>query len=211
MVNEAAVLAQAAAIREQFGIAGKRVGVYTAHLNVASDLEPVLVAWLLVAKQLPDAFLLVVGGGPRLDYYRGMVQTMGLGRQVGFTGEVAHSDVPAYLNIAQVAVLYLSPRPVNEYRCSLKLREYLAAGLRVVCNDVGELKEFVHLTYQTGSDPERVAANLVRLLQGYTDGREQAARAHAATQLDWREIVRVAELEISKRTGPGRSGQVRPA
>lgn len=199
--NDPTVLAKTSEIHRRFGIADKHVGVYTAHLNVASDLEPVLAAWRHVVERLPDAFLLVVGGGPLLDHYRQVAQEMGVAAQVGFTGEVPHEDVPAYLAVAQTAVLYFSPRLVNEYRCSLKLREYLAAGLRVVCNDVGELKDFAHLTYQSRSEPRLFAANLLRLLQGHSDGREQAAHAFAGEHLDWGAIVRSAEAEIAKRAG----------
>jgi len=189
-------------IPKTFDVAGKRVGIYTAHLNVASDLEPVLAAWRDVVTQLPDAFLLVVGGGPLLDAYRGKVAAMGLAAHVGFTGEVAHRDVPAYVALGHAALLYFSPRLVSEYRCSLKLREYFASGLRVVCNDVGELKEFAHLTYQSGSDPALFSATIVRVLTGHSDGRERAARDYAARRLDWRAIVAAAEPEIAKRAFP---------
>src|SRR5439155_1204323 len=56
-------------IPKTFDVAGKRVAIYTAHLNVASDLEPVLAAWRDVVAQLPDAFLLVVGGERAARYY----------------------------------------------------------------------------------------------------------------------------------------------
>jgi len=189
-------------IPKTFDVAGKRVAIYTAHLNVASDLEPVLAAWRDVVAQLPDAFLLVVGGGPLLDAYRRKVAAMGLAGHVGFTGEVAHRDVPAYVALGHAALLYFSPRLVSEYRCSLKLREYFASGLRVVCNDVGELKEFAHLTYQSGSDPALFSATIVRVLTGHSDGRERAARDYAASRLDWRAIVAAAEPEIAKRAFP---------
>ncbi len=188
-------------IQKQYDVSGKRVAIYTAHLNVASDLEPILAAWRDVATRLPDAFLLVVGGGPLLEHYRRMVHEMGLAAQVGFTGEVSHDDVPAHLALAEAALLYLSPRPVNEYRCSLKVREYFAAGLPVVCNDVGELKDFAHLTYQSTSDPRAFSANVVHVLQGQSDGREHAARVYAREQLDWRAIVAAAEPDIAHRAG----------
>lgn len=188
-------------IQKQYDLSGKRVAIYTAHLNVASDLEPILAVWRDVTARIPDAFLLVVGGGPLLEHYRRMTHELHLGAQVGFTGEVAHDDVPAHLALAEAALLYLSPRPVNEYRCSLKVREYFAAGLPVVCNDVGELKDFAHLTYQSTSDPKAFGTNVVRVLQGQSDGREHAAREFAREQLDWRAIVAVAEPEITRRAG----------
>ena len=196
----------AAAPAHGLDVAGKRVGIYTAHLNVASDLDPVLAAWREVVTQLPNAYLLVVGGGPLLDAYRAKAAGLGLAPHVGFTGEVSHRDVPAYVALAHAAVLYLSPRLVNEYRCSLKLREYFAAGLRVVCNDVGELKDFAHLTYQSGSGPGEFAANIVHVLGGFSDGREQAARAYASERLDWRAIVQAAVPEIAKRAFPADAG-----
>ncbi len=191
-------------IRRTFGLAGKRVAVYTAHLNVASDLEPVLAAWRVVVQQVPDARLLVVGGGPRLEAYQALVRSMGLADHVAFTGEVAHQDVPAYVAVGDAALLYFSPRLASEYRCSLKLREYFAAGVRVVSNDFGELKSFAHLTYQAATDAQ-FAATIVRVLQGYSDGRERTARTYAAEHLDWRAIVRAAEPEIAKRAFPNQS------
>jgi len=194
--------ARTGAIRKTFAVAGKRVAIYTAHLNVASDLEPVLAAWQMVVTQLPDALLLVVGGGPLLDAYRAMVRSMGLAGHVAFTDEVPHQDVPAYVAVGNAALLYFSARLASDYRCSLKLREYFAAGVRVVCNDVGELKEFAHLTYQSPSDPKQFAANIVRVLQGFSDGRERTARTYAAEHLDWRAIVKAAEPEIARRAFP---------
>ena len=200
--SAAAPAARVAQIRREFGLAGKKVAVYTAHLNVASDLEPVLEAWRDVAARVPAAFLLVVGGGPKLDEYRRLVAGMGLADRVGFTGEVPHGDVPAFVAVADAALLYFSDRLANRYRCSLKLREYFAAGLRVVCNDGGELKQFAHLTYQSGSAPREFAAAIVRALSGGSDGRERTAKTYAADHLDWRAIVRAVEPHIAQRAFP---------
>ena len=199
--NDPTLAARTDDLRRTLGIADRRVGIYTAHLNVACDLELVLTAWRAVASRLPDAVLLVVGGGPRLDPYRRLAREMGLEGAVRFTGQVRHEQVPAYFALAQSALLYFSARPVNVYRCSLKLREYFASGVPVVCNDVGELKDFAHLTYQSGSDLREFAALAVRVLRGHSDGRERAARAHACEHLDWSRIVTVAEAEIAKRAG----------
>ena len=96
---------------------------------------------------VPDSLLLVVGGGPLLVHYQRRSKSLGLERQVVFTGEVSHSEVPSYVGLSEVALLFFSERLVNAYRCSLKLREYFAAGIPVVCNDFGELKQYAHFTY----------------------------------------------------------------
>ncbi|MGH7888749.1 MAG: glycosyltransferase, partial [Candidatus Binatia bacterium] len=170
------------------GVNGKPVAIYAAHLNVASDLEPVLQAWQIVAKKVTDCVLLIIGGGPLLGHFRKMAVEMGLAGRVQFTGEIAHADVPRHFAWGEIALLYMTPRLVNEYRCSLKLREYFAAGLKVVSNDVGELSEYAHLIYQTGSGLGEFAAMIVRVLDGFDDGRQKVAQEFVREQLDWPQI-----------------------
>lgn len=187
-------------VMRRYGLTGKKVAIYTAHLNVASDLEPVLAAWQKVVATVPEAFLLVVGGGPLLVHYRRMAQDRGLEGKVAFTGEVEHEDVPAHVAVANVALLYLSPKVVNEHRCSLKIREYFASGIPVVCNDVGELKEFAEITHQCGCEPGSFSDQIIRVLRGGGSGCESAARRFARDTLDWPAIVRSVEPEIARRS-----------
>jgi glycosyltransferase involved in cell wall biosynthesis len=176
--------------------------VFAAHLNLACDLETVLSAWPRVLARRPAAVLTVVGGGPRLSEFRRHLQAHGLARSVELVGEVRPAEVPAYLAGADVAVVWASDRPVNQHRCSLKLREYLAAGLPVVCNDIGELADFVNVTYQiSGPDNvDQLADELVRLLDGNGDGREQDGR-RLAQRLDWQPIISAAAATVARRLG----------
>ena len=188
-----------AAVRRRFDLAGKRVAVYTAHLNVASDLEPVLKTWQLVGREFPTAVLLVVGGGPLRQHFEALAAQMGLAGHVHFTGEVNHAEVPAYFAIADAALLYFTPRLVNEYRCSLKLREYFAAGLKVVCNDFAELKNYPHLTYQSTTSPAAFAAAIVQVFRDGGDGRERTAQEYARQQLHWPRLIATVAPEIARR------------
>lgn len=181
--------ASRAEARQRYALDGRRVAIYVAHLNRGSDVEPVLQAWQQVIRHVPDGLLLVVGGGPRQRRYEATTRSMGLAGHVTFTGELAHAAVPACLAVADAAVLYFGPRRVNAYRCSLKLREYCAAGVKIVCNDAGELGRFADLTYQSTSDVADFAATLTRVLQGHGDGRERKAREFARAHLDWQRIV----------------------
>jgi glycosyltransferase involved in cell wall biosynthesis len=187
--------------RQRLAAEGRLMAVYIAHLNLASDLEPVLKAWQKVIPSVPDALLVIVGGGPRQEYYETMAQLLGLEQHVKFIGEVPHGEVRAYLALAEIALLFFSPRKVNAYRCSLKLREYFAAGLKVICNNFGELKQYAHLTYQSGSEVQEFAATIIHILQSGGDGRECEAREFARRHLDWRTIVSTAADEIAHRAG----------
>jgi len=177
------------------------VAVHASHLNRACDLDVVLRAWRLVADRIPRALLLVVGGGPRLRRFRRLATRLGLDDNVTFTGAVEPSEVAAYLATADVALMYATDRPVNRYRCSLKLREYFAAGVPVVCNGIGELTEFEPFTYQSDSTEEAFAAMTLRLLDGHDDGRQALALDLVRTEMDWRPILHRAEGEVARRLG----------
>jgi len=165
---------------------------------VASALDPVFRAWQSVVEKKPGALLVVIGGGPMQGHFQRLAAELGLTAQVHFTGEVPHAEVRRYFERADVALLYMSPRLVNEYRCSLKLREYFASGLKVVCNDVGELSEFPELTYQTKSGVEDFAAMIIRVLEGFDDGRQETARRFAREQLDWPRIIAAAAMDLGR-------------
>jgi glycosyltransferase involved in cell wall biosynthesis len=179
---------------------GRPRAVFAAHLNLACDLEIVLSAWPQVLAHRPTAVLTVVGGGARLGEFRRQVHAQGLTGSVELVGEVRPAEVPAYLAGADVAVAWATDRPVNRHRCSLKLREYLAAGLPVVCNDVGELVDFAAVTYQVSGGVDRLADELVRLLDGDGDGREEHGR-RLAERLDWQPIVTEAAGTVAQRLG----------
>jgi glycosyltransferase involved in cell wall biosynthesis len=170
--------------------AGTKLVVYPAHLNLASDLEDVFEIVGLARRSLPELRLLVVGGGPRERRLRRLAKQVGIGDVAVFTGHLPPEMVVDYLRIADVGVVYYRDDPVNYFRESMKLREMLSLGLKIVCNDVGDLGDFAAFTYQARTDQESMANELVRVLEQGGDGRERRGMEFVRRNLDWERLGR---------------------
>jgi glycosyltransferase involved in cell wall biosynthesis len=116
--------------------------IYCASLGITSDFEILLPALIEFLGGCDDAQVLVVGDGIKKQHFIGQVAAHGLQERVIFTGYVPHSDMPGVLKLAKVGLNYMAPTLANQCRASIKIREYLAAGLQVVSNPVGETEVF---------------------------------------------------------------------
>ena len=173
--------------RARFGTDARLV-VYTAHLNIASDLDAILEIIRIAHARLPNLRFLVIGGGPLERRFQRIARKLGVDRVTTFTGYVPPHEVADYLLLGDAAVVYYKDIEVNYFRESMKLREMLGLGLKVVCNNVGDLKRFADYTYQVDSDHQSVARELVRVLETGGDGRETRGKAYVDAHLDWNVI-----------------------
>jgi glycosyltransferase involved in cell wall biosynthesis len=143
--NSAKVVAQVAALRPD-----------KAH-------EDMLTAMAQVIRAHPDAYLLVVGDGPRRVELEALAASLGLSENCRFLG--TRRDIGDILAAADVGAL--SSRPEQE-TLSLAAIETMFAGKPMVMTDVGFMRELV-IPGRTGlltphSRPEELAAAIERLL-----------------------------------------------
>jgi glycosyltransferase involved in cell wall biosynthesis len=210
-------LASTNSLRTALGLRGtERLVVYAAHLNIASDLDAIFDIIRIASRRRPDLRLLVVGGGPLEQHFRRMARDLGVDKLTIFTGYVSPERVGGYLALGDAALVYYKDIDVNYFRESMKLRDMLALGLKVVCNDVGDLKRFEDYTYQTGTAHEEVARQLVRLIESGGDGREARGMAYVR-RLDWNDIgagllsrlVEARQASTTSRARPQAAGGLR--
>ena len=129
--------------RKKYGIDGNdKIVVYSASLGITSDFDVVLPMLVELLQNSQDIKILVIGDGVRKQYFDSEVKASGQQNRIIFTGYIPHSDMPGLLRLAQVGINYMAPSVANQYRASIKVREYLAAGLNVVCNPVGDAEIF---------------------------------------------------------------------
>lgn len=118
------------------------VVVYSASLGITSDFKHVLPMLVNLLRSCEDVKILIIGDGPRKQYFVKEVEAHGLQEHIIFAGYIPHADMAGVLKLAKVGINYMAPTKANQCRASIKVREYLAAGLNVVCNPVGDAEIF---------------------------------------------------------------------
>ena len=116
--------------------------VFLGHLRAGQGVELLLEAMTEVVKSVPQAHLLLIGGGPLEPALRSLAVKLGLTRHVRFQGFVERfADVQRLLRDACFAVApYLdTPETFTRYADPGKPKDYLASGLPVVITKVPQV------------------------------------------------------------------------
>lgn len=83
-------------IRAKHGFADRPVVVCISRLMPRKGQDTLIAAWPSVRRKIPDAALLIVGGGPYKNKLRDMVEAAALQSHVVITGSVPWTDLPAH-------------------------------------------------------------------------------------------------------------------
>lgn len=121
-----------------------------------------------VHMHIPEARLLLVGGGPQERALRMQAASLGIADKVIFTGRVPHGRVPDYSSLVDIFVFPRKSMRLTELVTPLKPLEAMAQGKPVVASDVGGHKELIQhgrtgLLFNHGS-VEDLATRLVQAL-----------------------------------------------
>lgn len=201
------------ALRAELGFDGP-IALYLGQLAGAHAAPLFLEAAALVDR--PDAGFLVVGGGRTLPHLKETAERLGIAHKVRFTGAVPHTEVPRYMDVADVAVATLPDTPQARTKSPLKVVEYMAAGRAIVASAVGEAVRFIGdagRLVEPGS-AEALAAALTELLGDPYRCSELgvAARERLRSNFTWMHTA--ANLErayVRARTKRGLLPQGRPS
>lgn len=161
-----------ARIRQDLGIPGDAFVVGTvARLDPVKNQSMMLRAFSQVKRQVPGAWLLMVGDGPDRAELEGLAKTLGVDDQVIFTGFIASPKD----HLATMDVFLLSSHTEGT---SMTLLEAMSLGIPSVVTNVGGNPEIVtegENGFLVRSDDEKAFANAMLRLHGDTLLRQQMA------------------------------------
>lgn len=199
----------------QFHVANQMRGqhpptiIYTGTLDARWGVDLSIRAMPLLCRQIPDIQLLIAGSGPAEQELRQLALSLGVQDRVCFKGFVPYPDLPALLAQADIGVATSRQNEFRQYASPLKLVEYMAAGLPVICSGGGEAEKMIEESkagINIPFEPEAFAS-AVQSLWTTSDGllAFRGAAIQYAQGRSWEQLgTRMAQL-VSK-IGAGTSG-----
>ncbi|MFC0039278.1 glycosyltransferase family 4 protein [Actinomadura rayongensis] len=189
-----------AEIRKRHGLAGRPVAVCVSRLVPRKGQDTLIRAWPRVRRAVPDAVLLLVGGGPyRRDLER-LADAAGVRSSVVFTGSVPWDELPAHYDAGDVFAMPCRTRRrgLDVEGLGIVYLEASATGLPVVAGDSGGAPDAV-LDGTTGvvvpgRSAEAVGDAVAGLLDDPVRARAMGAAGRAWVEREWRWELQAARL-----------------
>ncbi|WP_130796289.1 glycosyltransferase family 4 protein [Streptomyces otsuchiensis] len=182
-------------VRSSLGLADRPVVVCVSRLVQRKGQDTLIRAMPRVLERVPDAVLLVVGGGPYLPELRKLAASEGVADSVRFTGSVPWSELPAHYGAGDVFAMPCRTRRggLDVEGLGIVYLEASATGLPVVGGDSGGAPDAV-LEGETGwvvrgggaGAPAETADRVVTLLQDPELRQRMGERGRAWVEEKWR-------------------------
>ncbi|MEV7011074.1 glycosyltransferase family 4 protein [Streptosporangium sp. NPDC051022] len=178
-----------AGVRAALGLGSRPIVICLSRLVPRKGQDVLLRAWPRVLREVPDAVLLIVGGGP----YRGALERLArpLGGSARITGPVPWASLPAYLDAGDVFAMPCRTRlgGLDVEGLGIVYLEASASGLPVVAGSSGGAPDAV-LPGETGlvvdgTSPAEVAEALVGLLRDPAAARAMGERGREWAEREW--------------------------
>lgn len=187
-------------VRAQLGLADRPVVVCVSRLVPRKGQDTLIRAMPRVLATVPDAVLLIVGGGPYRRRLARLAERTGVADAVRFTGPVPWEQLPAHYGAGDVFAMPCRTRRggLDVEGLGIVYLEASATGLPVVAGDSGGAPDAV-LEGETGwvvpgGAVTEVARRLVTLLTDAELRRRTGERGRAWIERSWRRDVLVRRL-----------------
>ncbi len=179
-------------VRLRLGLADRPVVVCVSRLVPRKGQDMLIRALPEIRRRVPDAALLIVGGGPYRGTLEKLARQTGVDREVVFTGSVPSAELPAHYAAGDV---YAMPcrtrnRGLDVEGLGIVYLEASATGLPVVAGDSGGAPDAVRegeTGYVVrGRDVAQLADRVATLLADRDLARQLGAAGRAWVEKEWR-------------------------
>jgi phosphatidylinositol alpha-1,6-mannosyltransferase len=179
------------AVRARHGLGDRRVIVCVSRLMPRKGQDALIRALPDIRRQIPDAALLIVGGGPYRKTLTKLVGETGLDAHVVITGGVAWEELPAHYAAGDVFAMPCRTRQAgwDVEGLGIVYLEASATGLAVVSGDSGGAPDAVRNGETgfvvSGRDRGALVHRLVRLLDDPDLAAAMGARGREWVESSW--------------------------
>jgi phosphatidyl-myo-inositol dimannoside synthase len=179
------------AIRERHGLGDRPVVVCVSRLVRRKGQDTLLAAWPQVLKKVPDAALLIVGGGPYFGHLKNLAERSGVASAVCLTGPVPAAELPAHYAAGDVFAMPCRTRRggLDVEGLGIVYLEASASGLPVIGGNSGGAPDAI-LDGESGyvvpgRDTAALTERLVALLSDPVRARAMGDKGRAWIERDW--------------------------
>jgi PEP-CTERM/exosortase A-associated glycosyltransferase len=130
-------------LKASLGLQGAMVIGFIGSFYAYEGLDLLVAAFPRIRQEVPEARLLLVGGGPEENALKAQVDSLGLKDAVVFTGRVPHAQVQRYYDLVDVLAYPRHSMRLTELVTPLKPLEAMAQGRVLVASDVGGHRELI--------------------------------------------------------------------
>jgi phosphatidylinositol alpha-1,6-mannosyltransferase len=189
-----------AEIRRRYGLTDRPVAVCVSRLVPRKGQDALIAGWPRVLRAVPDAALLLVGGGPHRRRLEDLAASHGVTSSVRFTGSVPWEELPAHYDAGDVFAMPCRTRRrgLDVEGLGIVYLEASATGLPVIAGDSGGAPDAV-LAGETGLVvPGRgvgaVAEAVSALLLDPARSRAMGEKGRSWVEREWRWEVQAQRL-----------------
>lgn len=116
----------------------KNVMVYVGTVSDWSGLDLVIKSIPAIKKEVPDIKLVIIGEGDYLKNLKERSKEIGVSNNIEFIGKKEYITIPKILSKCKIGLAVYPKNNLMKYAFTLKLIEYMAAGLPVITTDIGD-------------------------------------------------------------------------
>ncbi|WP_026919547.1 glycosyltransferase family 4 protein [Gordonia shandongensis] len=182
-------------LRARYGLGDAPVVLCLSRLVPRKGQDVLIRAWSTVLRRVPDARLVIVGGGPYADTLHRLAHDAGVADSVLFTGGVPADELPMHHALADVFAMPTRTRGggLDVEGLGIVFLEASASGIPVIAGDSGgapeTVRESVTGTVVNGRDVAEVADTVVEFLSSapMREAMGAAGRDWAVENWQWRQ------------------------